>query len=146
MTVDNMLGKNATLEYYHSNETPRASACMRTQRGSFFASTFASWFHHLHVVWNICAHCGRLLTGIVKVTSLSPANPSGSWVRNWPASNRVHASSYNLIRLLGYYSPKYGLVPRLRPLLAWLRPARLPSLGFALDRESQPLFIKGSNP
>lgn len=146
MTVDNMLGKNATLEYYHSNETPRASACMRTQRGSFFSSTFASWFHHLHVVRKIGAHRGRLFTGIIKVTSLSPANLSGSRVRNWPASNRVYASSYNLFKLLGYYSPKYGLVPRLRPLLARLRPARLPSLCFPLDRESQPLFIKGSNP
>jgi hypothetical protein len=37
MTVGTMLAKNAIMEYIHSNETPRASACMRTQRGSFFA-------------------------------------------------------------------------------------------------------------
>lgn len=37
MTVNRMLAKNATTEYIDSNETPRASACMRTQRGSFFA-------------------------------------------------------------------------------------------------------------
>ena len=37
MRVDSMLAKNATMGYIHSNETPRASACMRTQRGSFFA-------------------------------------------------------------------------------------------------------------
>ena len=34
-----MLAKNTTMGYIHSNETPRASACMRTQRGSFFAPT-----------------------------------------------------------------------------------------------------------
>jgi hypothetical protein len=37
MTVTSLLAKNATMGYIHSNETPRASARMRTQRGSFFA-------------------------------------------------------------------------------------------------------------
>jgi len=31
------LVNNHAMRYIHINDTPRASACMRTQRGSFFA-------------------------------------------------------------------------------------------------------------
>lgn len=37
LAIGSILAKCATLGYIHSNETPRASACMRTQRGSFFS-------------------------------------------------------------------------------------------------------------
>lgn len=40
MTVNSMLAKNANLVFVLFNETPRASACMRTQRGSFFTPTY----------------------------------------------------------------------------------------------------------
>lgn len=39
LAISSRLVKNATMEYIYSNETPRASACKRTQRGSFFALT-----------------------------------------------------------------------------------------------------------
>ncbi len=37
MTIRTTLAKNAAMRYIVINDTPRASACMRTQRGSFFA-------------------------------------------------------------------------------------------------------------
>ncbi len=110
------------------------------------AKVLASWFHHLNLVRNICAHHGRLFTRIIKVTPLFPANPTGNWVRTWPDANRVYASICILIRLLEYASPEYKLVPKLKPLLARLRPAQLPSLGFPPDWETQPLFGNGSTP
>lgn len=110
------------------------------------AKVLASWFHHLNLVRNICAHHGRLFTRIIKVTPLFPSKPSGSWVRNWPDSNRVYASLCIIIKLLEYSSPEYKLVPRLKPLLARMRLAQLPSLGFPFDWESQPLFIQGLTP
>jgi hypothetical protein len=39
MTVNSMLAKNADFVYMLFNETPPASAHMRTQRGAFFPST-----------------------------------------------------------------------------------------------------------
>lgn len=110
------------------------------------AKVLASWFHHLNLVRNICAHHGRLFTRIIKVTPRFPAKLSGNWVRNWPDSNRVFASLCILIKLLEYSSPEYKLVPKLKAQLARLRPAQLPSLGFPPDWESQALFIKGSHP
>jgi abortive infection bacteriophage resistance protein len=110
------------------------------------AKVLARWFHHLNLVRNICAHHGRLYNRIIKVTPLFPSKPSGAWVRNWPDPNRVYASLCIIIKLLEYSSPEYKLVPRLKPLLARLRPAQFPSLGFPPDWESQPLFIKGLTP
>ena len=50
--------------------------------GRHSARVLSSWFHHLNVVRNICAHHGRLYNRIIKVTPIFPSKPLGAWVRN----------------------------------------------------------------
>lgn len=86
------------------------------------AKVLGSWFHHLNLVRNICAHHGRLFTRIIKVTPLFPAKFPGIWIRNWPDPNRVYASLCIIIKLLEYSSPDYNLLLHLKPIVARMRP------------------------
>ena len=105
-----------------------------------------SWFHHLNLVRNICAHHGRLFSRILKVTPIFPTGNSTLWVDSWPNHNRIYASLCIVAKLLRSASPEVSIDERLRSLITRLRPGQLPSLGFPENWESQPLFSSARTP
>lgn len=105
-----------------------------------------SWFHHLNLVRNICAHHGRLLSRNLMVTPIFPTMITAPWVNSWPNQNRIYVSICIVAKLLRAASPDVRIDDRLSALIARLRPGQLPSLGFPGDWKSQLLFNKGSTP
>ena len=99
-----------------------------------------SWFQHLNLVRNICAHYSRLFTRSFIVRPMIPSNKPRKWVNSIPHQDRIYLSLCIIITLLDNCAPDYDFRRKLKNIMGMVRPEQFPSLGFPIDWQEQGLF------
>lgn len=99
-----------------------------------------SWFQHLNLVRNICAHYSRLFTRSFIVRPMIPTNKPAKWVDSIPSQDRIYLSICIITTLLDVCAPNYDFRGKLKQVMKMVRPEQLPSLGFPENWEEQDLF------
>jgi abortive infection bacteriophage resistance protein len=99
-----------------------------------------SWFQHLNLVRNICAHYSRLFTRSFIVRPMIPKGKPAKWTNTIPSQDRIYLSICIIITLLDICSPKHDFRNRLKSIMKMIRVEQLPSLGFPEDWQKQDLF------
>lgn len=99
-----------------------------------------SWFQHLNLVRNICAHYSRLFTRSFIVRPMIPTNKPAKWVDSIPSQDRIYFSICIITTLLDVCAPNYDFRGKLKQVMKMVRPEQLPSLGFPENWEEQDLF------
>ncbi|MCL4101229.1 Abi family protein [Fibrobacter sp. HC4] len=99
-----------------------------------------SWFQHLNLVRNICAHYSRLFTRSFIVRPMIPTNKPAKWVDSIPSQDRIYFSICIITTLLDVCAPNYDFRGKLKQVMKMVRPEQLPSLGFPENWGEQDLF------
>ena len=99
-----------------------------------------SWFQHLNLVRNICAHYSRLFTRSFIVRPMIPKGKPAKWTNTIPSQDRIYLSICIIITLLDICFPKHDFRNRLKSIMKMIRAEQLPSLGFPEDWQKQDLF------
>ncbi len=132
-----------TSKYYESidnNYSEKAQIAGFFGFGKSQVFIFISWLKHLTTVRNVCAHHSRLYSRANINRPVFPKKLKGSWVSSWPNDDRVYTSVCIIKKLLDYCMPEYDFVGKLKPIIKMARKEQLPSMGFPVDWESEPLF------
>ena len=101
-----------------------------------------SWFQHLNLVRNICAHHSRLFTRSFIVRPMIPTNPPIKWVDSIPSQDRVYFTICIILSLLDICNPGHNFRAGLKALMQTIRPEQMPSLGFPTNWKEQKLFAE----
>ena len=99
-----------------------------------------SWFQHLNLVRNICAHYSRLFTRSFIVRPMIPTHRPTKWVDSIPRQDRIYFSLCIITKLLDSCAPNYQFKEKLKELMKKVRRDQLPSLGFPENWREQDLF------
>lgn len=124
----------------NNNVRPKAEIAKFFGFNKSSIKVLTSWFQHLNLVRNICAHYSRLFTRSFIVRPMIPSNKPKKWVESIPSQDRVYFSICIIITLLDVCAPDYDFRSKLKLIMEMVRPEQLPSLGFPADWREQRLF------
>ena len=99
-----------------------------------------SWFQHLNLVRNICAHYSRLFSRSFIVKPKVPTNCFKKWVGGIQHQDRIYMSICVITKLLEACAPDYEFKNALNDLMSKASPRQLTSMGFPNDWKTQDLF------
>jgi Abortive infection bacteriophage resistance protein len=135
-----------TVSKVFSNLNNNLSA--KTEIAKYFGFTksstkvLVSWFQHLNLVRNICAHHSRLFTRSFIVRPMIPTTAPLKWVDSIPSQDRIYFSICIITYLLDICNPSHQFRRGLKELMQTIRPEQKPSLGFPKNWAEQDLFVE----